>query len=155
MVYRINVDTAEEMLRLGECLGRLLQPGHVVLLSGDLGVGKTTLAQGVARGLGVNRPVTSPTFTLIHEYQGRMPLYHIDLYRLSGEEETLDLGLTDYMEPDGATLLEWPERAPASWPDRFLKVTISGGEGSGRVVEITTNGEDWQEIVKGLERCGF
>lgn len=99
----------EQTQALGQALGRLLGAGDVVLLSGDLGVGKTTFCKGVGRGLGVQDEMTSPTFTLIAEYEGRVPLAHMDLYRLAGNARRLDeMGWDDYVESDYAVLVEWP-----------------------------------------------
>ncbi len=109
----------EETRRLGEKLGARLKPGDLVLLFGDLGAGKTTFVQGLARGLGVppETYVSSPSFALVHEYQGRIPLYHVDLYRLS-PEETEDLGLAELLS-QGAMVIEWAERLAENLPVRF------------------------------------
>lgn len=112
-----------ETLRLGERLGELLEAADVVLLSGDLGAGKTTFSQGVARGLGVRGPVTSPTFTLVAEYEGRVPLAHMDLYRLEGQSVSSGIGWEDYLEGDHAVLVEWPEYLDTDWPDA-LRIEI-------------------------------
>src|SRR4051794_25057361 len=93
--------SADQTRRLGARLAEWLAPGDVLLLRGDLGAGKTVFAQGVAAGLGIDEPVTSPTFTLIHEHHGRVPLYHVDLYRIGGDVEAGDLGLEDYLYGDG------------------------------------------------------
>jgi tRNA threonylcarbamoyladenosine biosynthesis protein TsaE len=108
VITRSAVDTE----RLGECLGRVLEPGDVVTLTGDLGAGKTRFAQGVASGLDVDRslPVTSPTFTILNEYQGRCPFYHFDFYRFRPGEELRDLGFEEYFAGTGVCLVEWPER---------------------------------------------
>ena len=126
---------------LGERLGRWVRRGDVVLLHGDLGAGKTTLAQGIARGLAVQGAVQSPTFTLIHEYEGRsgdgqpVRLYHLDLYRLAGTDELDSFGFDDYLAPvDGVSLIEWPERATGHLPDRYLLVHLEhDGEGQRRL----------------------
>lgn len=104
----LTTHNAAETNKLGMLLGGLLQAGDVVLLSGDLGAGKTTFSKGVAAGLGVEDEVTSPTYTLIAEYEGRIPLSHMDLYRLS-EAEAKAFPLDDYLEGDGAVLMEWPD----------------------------------------------
>ena len=135
--------SAEQTRAIGERLGRRLRPGDLVLLHGDLGAGKTTLAQGIARGLGVFGPVQSPTFTLVNELDGRTPdgrsirLYHLDLYRLAGDDAELDsFGFDDYLAPpDGVALIEWPERAAARLPDSFLLVRLESiGDGRRRLV---------------------
>ena len=116
-IYRTG--NAEETEALGEALGRLLKPGDLVLLYGDLGAGKTTFVKGLARGLGVPEEtyVVSPSFALINEYEGRVPLYHVDLYRLS-PEEVEDLGLWELL-PRGIMVVEWAERLEGAPPPRF------------------------------------
>jgi len=112
----ITTHSSAQTLELGRRLGELLQAGDVVFLSGDLGVGKTTFSKGVARGLGISAEVTSPTFTLVAEYEGRVPLAHFDLYRLYEEhladdhmrQALLDIGWEDYLQGDFAVLVEWP-----------------------------------------------
>ncbi|HKJ85920.1 MAG TPA: tRNA (adenosine(37)-N6)-threonylcarbamoyltransferase complex ATPase subunit type 1 TsaE [Spirochaetia bacterium] len=100
-----------ETLALGRRIGRRLEPGAILLLAGALGAGKTILAKGIAAGLGVAEVVTSPTYTIVSEYEGRLRLHHIDLYRISGEEEFLQLGVEESIYSDGVSLIEWPERA--------------------------------------------
>lgn len=103
---------SEETRVLGRCFGEVAVAGLVVLLNGDLGAGKTCFAQGVAKGLGVSgaSPVTSPTYTLLNIHQGRLPLYHFDLYRLSQVDDLADLGYDEFAEGDGVTLVEWADR---------------------------------------------
>ncbi|MGH2561228.1 MAG: tRNA (adenosine(37)-N6)-threonylcarbamoyltransferase complex ATPase subunit type 1 TsaE, partial [Thermomicrobiales bacterium] len=121
----------DETREIGERLGRLLQRGDVVLLHGDLGSGKTTLTQGIARGLGIHDYVQSPTFTLVAEHEGRgadaapVRLYHLDLYRLADELELESFGFDQYLAPvDGVTVIEWPERAGDWLPDRYILVRL-------------------------------
>jgi tRNA threonylcarbamoyladenosine biosynthesis protein TsaE len=114
-----------ETHRIGERLGALCEPGDLVLLEGDLGTGKTTLAQGMGRGLGISATINSPTFTLVKEYTGRLPLYHFDLYRLDDPGDVVDLGIDDYLEGDGVCVVEWAERAAAVWPPSFLRVRLT------------------------------
>jgi tRNA threonylcarbamoyladenosine biosynthesis protein TsaE len=127
----LTTHSADETRKVGEGLGRRLSAGDVLLLHGDLGSGKTTLTQGIARGLGIEEYVQSPTFTLVAEHTGSSPsgeplrLYHIDLYRLSGEEDLPSFGYEQYLAPvDGATVIEWPERAGSMLPDRYLLITL-------------------------------
>jgi tRNA threonylcarbamoyladenosine biosynthesis protein TsaE len=101
-----------------------LGPGTVMALHGDLGAGKTCFIQGFAAALGIDEPVTSPTYTLIGEYEGRMPLHHIDLYRLSGPAEALGLGLEEYFDINGITAIEWAERAEGLLPADLLHIEI-------------------------------
>jgi tRNA threonylcarbamoyladenosine biosynthesis protein TsaE len=119
-----------ETVALGEALARRLRDGDVVLLHGDLGAGKTTLAKGIASALGIEDVVSSPSFSLVNEYDTRLAaavtrLYHLDLYRLRGEEDLASIGFEDFVAPaDGVTLVEWPERAATALPDRFLLIEI-------------------------------
>jgi tRNA threonylcarbamoyladenosine biosynthesis protein TsaE len=124
---------------LGARLGERLFEGAVVLLHGDLGAGKTCFAQGVARGLGIDGPVASPTFTLIHEYpEARVPLRHADLYRLDRLEEALAIGIEERVGVEGAWLVEWAERFPELWPaDRLEIVLRHAGEGRDLAIEAT------------------
>lgn len=116
--------SAEETQRLGRLLGEQAWPGEVVLLVGELGSGKTCLAQGVARGLGITEPVLSPSFVILRQYSGRLPLYHIDLYRIERPEEVADLGLDDYLYGDGVSLVEWAERGMALFPPQHLLIEL-------------------------------
>ena len=116
----------EETAALGEALGRTLGPGDVVALYGELGSGKTCLVQGLVRGLGVTSAATSPTFVLINEYRGRLPVHHVDAYRTGSLTELMDLGLLDLMGGDGVTLLEWADRAEPLLPPRAIRVRIDG-----------------------------
>jgi tRNA threonylcarbamoyladenosine biosynthesis protein TsaE len=115
----------QETRRLGRCLGRVLGQPVVVLLSGDLGAGKTCLTQGLARGLGVpeNEPIVSPSYTLMNLYRGRMELYHFDLYRLSDPDELEELGLEEYLPGGGVAVVEWANRF-SSLCDDFLGIDI-------------------------------
>lgn len=126
---------------LGERLGSTARAGDIILLSGDLGAGKTSLTQGIARGLGIEARVTSPTFTLLNEYhEGRVPLYHFDLYRLE-EADILAQGFLDYWEAgDGLAVLEWAERLGASTPGDRLEVRLTM-QGEGRLVELLAHGD--------------
>jgi tRNA threonylcarbamoyladenosine biosynthesis protein TsaE len=134
---------SEETLALGARLGRLLRPGDFVALVGELGAGKTQFAKGVAAGLEVaaDTPVTSPTYTILNIYQGRIPLYHFDLYRLSGPEEVADLGFEEYFEGGGACLVEWAERLEGEVPEDCLTVTLSHQGPESRQVCFEGSGE--------------
>ncbi len=135
---------ADDTLAVGAALGRLLLPGDVLVLSGTLGAGKTTLTQGLARGLGIEDYVTSPTFTLVNEYRPRAAgpaLYHVDLYRTSGAAEALDLGLDEYLGladlPAGVAVVEWAERAPDALPAEYLLIRIERIERIERREEVS------------------
>jgi tRNA threonylcarbamoyladenosine biosynthesis protein TsaE len=149
-MIRIRTFSPEETMDLGEKIGRLLKGGEVICLTGDLGAGKTHFTKGVARGLGVSGTVTSPTFTLIHEYSGRLPLYHVDAYRLCDPDEAYDLGLEEYLYGDGVTLVEWPERISELLPPEYMTVEISRADESdenNRDIEITA-GPGYEEMLR-------
>lgn len=118
-----------ETAQVAERLAAELGPGSVVAVRGDLGAGKTCFVQGLARGLGYTGSVTSPTFTLIHEYRGgRLPLYHVDLYRLTDPQQAVAIGLEDYFDAGGVTVIEWPERVARLLPahTRWIEIKITG-----------------------------
>ena len=121
--WTITTTSPEETMDLAARLGQLVQVGDVITLEGDLGAGKTSFAKGFAIGLGVTRVVNSPTFTIIKEYNGRIPLYHMDVYRL--EDETEDLGLDEYFYGDGVSVIEWASTdLIAKLPEDRLEVSI-------------------------------
>ena len=128
---------------LGEALAAKLRAGDVVAYSGGLGAGKTAFTRGLARGLGYRGRVTSPTFALVNEYEGRLPLFHFDMYRLGGAEDLFDIGWEDYLDRGGVCAVEWSERAAGALPADAITVDICRcGEN-----------EDWRRIrVKGAER---
>ncbi|MBI5698998.1 tRNA (adenosine(37)-N6)-threonylcarbamoyltransferase complex ATPase subunit type 1 TsaE [Candidatus Saganbacteria bacterium] len=119
-----ETNSARETIKLGKNLGSNLKPGEILALSGQLGAGKTTLIQGIAEGLGVKDYVTSPTFILINEYQGRLPFYHIDLYRLEDPEQIEELGISEYFEKDGIVVIEWAERMGEQLPESAKQIKI-------------------------------
>ncbi len=131
----------QETHRLGERLGALLQPGDVLALQGDLGAGKTNLVQGLAQGLGITEDVNSPTFILANEYYtGRLPLYHIDAYRLENAAEAIGFGLEDYLNGNGVTVIEWAERVREVLPQDILWLELSYVSENERRIEITPLG---------------
>jgi tRNA threonylcarbamoyladenosine biosynthesis protein TsaE len=111
---------------LGMRLGAHAVAGDVIALVGPLGAGKTELARGIARGLGVDEPITSPTFILVAEHAGRLPMYHVDCYRLAGAEDALAAGILDDRSEDGVTVIEWAERLQGALPTGRLEITIDG-----------------------------
>ena len=149
----------EETRVLGRCLGAAASAGLIVLLNGPLGAGKTCFAQGVAYGLGVDeeRPVTSPTYALMNIHQGRLPLYHFDLYRLGRVDDLEDLGYDEYAEGQGLTLVEWADRMEKSLESSLI-VTISGRGESERHLELTavdSRGEHLLSAVKSAWETGL
>jgi len=126
---------------LGEALAPQLRAGDVLILSGDLGAGKTQLTKGIARGLGVAEPVTSPTFNLLLVHEGRVPLYHFDLYRLEFAEQLEDLDYWGTLEADGVSVVEWGDRFPDSMPADGLTVTIQITDDDARTIVLEPLGE--------------
>ncbi|KHD85309.1 tRNA (adenosine(37)-N6)-threonylcarbamoyltransferase complex ATPase subunit type 1 TsaE [Heyndrickxia ginsengihumi] len=120
--YNWISNSPEETNAFAEKLASFLQPGDVLLLEGDLGAGKTTFTKGIAKGLGIKRTVNSPTFTIIKEYQGRIPLYHMDVYRL--EDTFEDLGFDEYFDGDGVTIVEWAHLIEDQLPTEYLKINL-------------------------------
>ena len=145
----------DETFFLGERLAALAEPGDVFAVSGELGVGKTVLARGVAHGLGVAGPVRSPTFTLINEYQGRLPFYHLDVYRLSGPPETADLGCEEYFYDAGVTLVEWAEKVAEILPPERLEIRMEvvPGEENAREITLLPRGERYRRLVESVVSC--
>lgn len=135
----------DETEGLARAVAKVLEPGDLIVLTGDLGAGKTTFARGLADGLGVTGPVVSPTFTLAREYHGRLPMLHVDLYRLDRAQEVIDLGLEDLADDDAVIVVEWGDVAAAYLPgDERLEVRIVRGAGDDeRVVTLTPLGPSW------------
>ena len=131
----------EETQTIGQNLGETLKTGDVVALIGDLGAGKTCLTQGIARGAGIasNEVVNSPSYTLINEYEGEVPIYHIDLYRLQHHGEIVDLGLEEYLEGAGICIIEWADRMTNLLPANHLEITITWVDESTRTIELQRN----------------
>jgi len=125
-----------ETEKIGELLAASLRKGDVVAFFGGLGAGKTAFTRGLARGLGCQGRVTSPTFTIVNEYDGKIPLFHFDMYRLADEEELFDIGWEDYLARDGVCAVEWSERIPEALPGETVRVTI----------QRCTENEDWRNI---------
>ena len=142
IITKIKSEEPEQTWEAAASLIESLEPGTVIALHGDLGAGKTCFIQGLAAALGITDPITSPTYTLISEYEGRMKLNHIDLYRLANSVEALGIGLEEYLESDGITAIEWAERAEEILPDSMLHVSIEKGRDERcRYIEI------WREVA--------
>ncbi|MEE8413182.1 MAG: tRNA (adenosine(37)-N6)-threonylcarbamoyltransferase complex ATPase subunit type 1 TsaE [Dehalococcoidales bacterium] len=142
----------EQTQELGERIGELALPGDVLLLVGQLGAGKTCLIQGIARGLGIREYVLSPTFVIMRELYGRLPLYHIDLYRLDNIEESMDLGLDDYLYGKGVCVVEWAEKALSILPGNRLLVKMGylPDTDTGRSLRVEASGQRYPEMLARL-----
>ena len=135
MIYRTK--TVEETTDLGRRIGRLLQAGDILALQGTLAAGKTQLTKGIAEGLDISEPVTSPTFTIISEYYGRLPLYHIDVYRLNSPEDFLDLGVEEMLYGQGICSIEWSEKIMSELPARTIQIHLAAQADSSRLITIS------------------
>ena len=136
----------EETSLFARNLGEKLSGGDVLALEGDLGAGKTAFTKGLAKGLGVTRTVNSPTFTIIKEYAGRLPLYHMDVYRVSESEE--DLGFDEYFEGDGVTVVEWAHLIEEQLPEEILSIYIYRLGDTSRRLVLEANGERYVTLCK-------
>jgi len=141
-----------ETIRIGKTIGSSLQAGDVVALMGELGAGKTQFIKGLAQGIGVGKSayVSSPSFTLINEYKGEIPFYHIDLYRLEEEKEAEELGLEEYFYGDGITAIEWADRIPSLLPGELLRVNIHYTGKQTRSIELVAKGKRYEELINAI-----
>ncbi|TYS83534.1 tRNA (adenosine(37)-N6)-threonylcarbamoyltransferase complex ATPase subunit type 1 TsaE [Rossellomorea aquimaris] len=144
--FEIITTSPEETGQFAEKLAAHLKPGAVLTLEGDLGAGKTTFTKGLAKGLGVTKTVNSPTFTIIKEYKGRLPLYHMDVYRLDDSFE--DLGFDEYFEGEGVTVVEWAHLIQDQLPEELLSLSIYREGDSTRKIVLKPFGERYSELCK-------
>ncbi|MBD5800581.1 tRNA (adenosine(37)-N6)-threonylcarbamoyltransferase complex ATPase subunit type 1 TsaE [Bacillus pseudomycoides] len=146
--YEITTTSAEETQNLSERLGQLVREQDVLVLEGDLGAGKTTFTKGLAKGLGVKRVVNSPTFNIIKEYKGRLPLYHMDVYRLAESEE--DLGFDEYFYGEGITVVEWAHLIESFLPNEKLKISLFHTGDDTRKIVLEPGGERYIRLCEEL-----
>ncbi|MBS3909470.1 MAG: tRNA (adenosine(37)-N6)-threonylcarbamoyltransferase complex ATPase subunit type 1 TsaE [Actinobacteria bacterium] len=140
--------SSEETWELARKLAPILTKGDLISLSGDLGAGKTVFAKGLAAGLGIDAPVTSPTFTIIKEYEGKLPLFHFDVYRLASAEELEELGADEYFYGEGVSVVEWGDRVEEILPEERLSIRILRlVDEDLRRIEVTSHGERWKKQV--------
>ncbi|MGM0843265.1 MAG: tRNA (adenosine(37)-N6)-threonylcarbamoyltransferase complex ATPase subunit type 1 TsaE [Bacillota bacterium] len=144
--FEIITTSPEETGQFAEKLAAHLKPGAVLTLEGDLGAGKTTFTKGLAKGLGVTKTVNSPTFTIIKEYRGRLPLYHMDVYRLDDSFE--DLGFDEYFEGEGVTVVEWAHLIQDQLPEELLSLSIYREGDSTRRIVLKPYGDRYRELCK-------
>lgn len=154
MVIEIETKTADKTREVGEALASMLQPRDTVVLTGDLGAGKTTLVQGIGRGLGVEDHVASPTFTLVREYTGRLDIAHVDVYRLERVQDVVDLALDELGGPDRVLLIEWGDAVADLLPEDRLRVelTTEGADADTRRIVMTPQGRSWAVRWERLEQ---
>jgi len=147
----ITTSSPEETQDLGARLGELSRPGDIFLLIGKLGAGKTCLTQGIARGLGINEYAASPSFVVVRELYGRLPLYHMDFYRLENLEEIADMGLDDYFYGRGVSVVEWAEKGLSLLPPEHLLIEMSYISDTGRRLKLKARGKRYNELVAKLK----
>ena len=150
MKTTFEAQTTCDTIRTGEAIARILKAGDVVALFGDLGAGKTTLTKGIAQGLGVQEEVTSPTFCIVSEYEGTLPLRHIDLYRLSGAEDFGDIGGEELFGRDGVCVVEWSERIEQTLPKDALRVHIRLASDGQRSIDVDNLSEQAEAMLANL-----
>ena len=147
-IYLENENVTKE---IGYRLGKLLTPESVICLLGDLGAGKTTITQSIAKALEVDDYITSPTFTIVNEYEGKMPLYHFDVYRIGSSEEMYDIGYEDYINGNGVCIIEWANLIEDILPEEYLKIELNYKDMSREMI-LTPKGEKYENIVKELTK---
>ncbi|MDE5566671.1 MAG: tRNA (adenosine(37)-N6)-threonylcarbamoyltransferase complex ATPase subunit type 1 TsaE [Anaeroplasmataceae bacterium] len=140
-----STKTSQETIEVGRKVGALLKAGDVLLLVGDLSAGKTTFTKGIGLALNIKKVINSPTFTIVKEYQGTYPLYHLDLYRLDGLNEDFDL--EEYIEGDGICVIEWPYQVQELLPNHYLKIELKKTSENGREINIQGVGARYEGVV--------
>ncbi|HEY8363126.1 MAG TPA: tRNA (adenosine(37)-N6)-threonylcarbamoyltransferase complex ATPase subunit type 1 TsaE [Tissierellaceae bacterium] len=149
---KVVLSNLEETEEFGIKLGKILKKGDIVCLIGDLGAGKTTLTKSIGLGLGVKEYITSPTFTLINQYKGRIPVYHFDVYRLENADELYDLGFDEYFYGDGVCIIEWADKIEKLLPKERIVLDIKMGKDiNERVIDITAYGDRYKDLIKELK----
>jgi tRNA threonylcarbamoyladenosine biosynthesis protein TsaE len=150
-LFKVVSRNPEQTQKLGFRLGKLASPGDIFLLVGNLGTGKTCLTQGIANGLDIQEYTHSPSFVLMREYQGRLPLYHVDLYRLDNIGEIVNLGLDEYLEGKGLCVIEWADKGMTVLPQNHLLIKLSHAAENERKFEFEPHGERYKKMIKSLE----
>jgi len=154
MEIELFTNSQYETRDLGRFLAPLMEPGDVILLKGDLGAGKTTFAGGMGEGLGIKDPIISPTFNIMKCYfNGRLPLYHIDAYRLEGQN--IEIGLEEYIEGDGVCLIEWPVFIEPLLPDNPLSIDFRNAGGDKRSITVSGEGPRWRSLLDAIRNGGL
>lgn len=148
MLKSYKTNSAEETIELGKKIGNLLNPSDVLLLTGDLSAGKTTLTKGIGISLGVTKIINSPTFTIVKEYRGKCPVYHLDLYRLDGLNNDFDL--EEFIEGDGVCVIEWPYQVEEILPNEYLEINLKRISEFERSIEVKAKGSRYEEVLKEL-----
>lgn len=150
-MFVITFQTEKEMIEFGERLSKFMFPNFILTLEGDLGAGKTTFTKGIGRGLGIQKVINSPTFTIVKIYHGKLPLYHFDAYRLEGQDE--ELGFEEMFEDKGVCVIEWPQFIQNILPTERLDIYIHKNDDETRTFSFQAKGEKYENIVKELGLC--
>lgn len=153
MMKEFKTFSQEETIEIGKALGRLLNTGDIVCINGDLGTGKTVFTNGIAKSLGIKEHITSPTFTIVNEYSGRVPFYHFDVYRISDSEEMFEIGFEEYLYGEGIVVIEWADIIKDILPTEVIQVTIQKNLELGidaRIIEIVFNGSKYRDYKSRL-----
>lgn len=145
------LENENEMIACGQQIGQTLFAGSIITLTGDLGVGKTTFTKGIGLGLGIQKIINSPTFTIVKEYEGRLKLYHFDAYRLEGQDE--ELGFEEMFEDNGVCVIEWPEFIENILPKQRLHIHIEKMNNEERLISFEAYGDKYEELIKELKLC--
>jgi tRNA threonylcarbamoyladenosine biosynthesis protein TsaE len=153
-LWTVLSHSPEQTRRWGRALGKLVKGGEIIGLTGELGTGKTCFVKGVAAGLEVGKEawVRSPTFTLINEYDGRLPIYHIDLYRIGSRAELEGLNLREYLYSDGVSLIEWFEKLPPDELDEYLELRLAYANETGRQLTFAGHGGRYESMIEALRK---
>ncbi len=150
-MVKIYLEDEKKTQEIGYKLGKLLTPGSVICLIGDLGAGKTTMTQSLAKSLEVDDYITSPTFTIVNEYEGKMPLYHFDVYRIGSSDEMYDIGYEDYINGEGVCIIEWANLIEDILPDEYLYIELRYKDMSREMI-LNPIGEKYEKIVEELTK---
>ena len=150
-MVKIYLEDENKTKEIGYKLGKLLTPGSVICLIGDLGAGKTTMTQSLAKSLEVDDYITSPTFTIVNEYDGKMPLYHFDVYRIGSSDEMYDIGYEDYINGEGVCIIEWANLIEDILPDEYLRIELKYKDMSREMI-LNPVGEKYEKIVEELTK---
>jgi tRNA threonylcarbamoyladenosine biosynthesis protein TsaE len=148
---KIKVNNLQDTEKVGKIISRCLEKGTVLCLDGDLGAGKTAITQFIAKEFGIKEYITSPTFNIIKEYEGRLPFYHMDVYRIESEDDMYDLGYDEYIYSEGVTVIEWSENIKGILPDERIDIKIDRIDDNKRIMTIEGSGVVYEKITEELK----
>lgn len=149
---KLTVNNLKDTEQIGKIISHCLEKGTVLCLDGDLGVGKTSLTQFIAREFGVDDYITSPTFNIIKEYKGKLPFYHMDVYRIDSEDDMYDLGYDEYIYSEGVTIIEWSHKIVGILPEDRINIEIKRLDDYSRLMIIDGNGSTYEKLIEELKK---